>query len=196
MTKFLISQKQQDYYDAVADIQIEQAVALAEYEDAWIEYLQGDYIEECAEMLEALAEQEQADLDAFQDRIERLDESTAVPSYTPIIRKDISVKTNTDETNTVKTLCFGMNIGSTGKVSKQDWEEFKTTEITPRFPGFTEREVKGHWEGKAEDSIELVIACPNNADNERKLKEIRQAYCKRFQQDSVMKTNSDNTVEF
>ena len=194
MARILLSQEQKDYYDAVADMQIEQAVASADAENAWIEYLQGDYIEECAEMLEALAEQEQADLDAFQDQIERLDESTAVPCYTPIIKKDVAI-----QTHTVKTLCFGMNIGSgkaKRKVSKQNWEEFKTIEITPRFPGFTEREVKGHWEGEAEDSIELIIACPDNADNERKLEEIREAYCKEFQQDSVMRVNADNTVEF
>ena len=194
MTKFLISQKQQDYYDAVADIQIEQAVALAEYEDAWIEYLQGDYIEECAKMLEALHEQEQADLDAFQDQIERLDESTALP-YIPIIKKDVPIQTK-EEILKVKTLVFGKNIGSIGVITTKHWEEFKATEITPRFPGFTEREVKGYWEGKAEDSIELVIACPDSIDNERKLEEIREAYCKEFQQDSVMRVNADNTVEF
>ena len=194
MTKFLISQERKDYYTAIVDRQIEQAVVLADTEEAWIEYLQGDYIEECAEMLEALEEQEQADLNAFQDQIETFDESTALP-YIPIIKKDVFIHTK-KESITIKTLVFGRNIGSIRVITTKHWEEFKASEITPRFSGFTEREVKGSWEGEAEDSIELVIACPDNADNERKLEEIREAYCRKFQQDSVMKINADNTVEF
>lgn len=107
--------------------------------------------------------------------------------FTPVIKKEI---------NTQKILIFGMNIGSIGVITKRHWEEFKASEITPRFPGFTEREVKGYWEGQPEDSIEIIIACPDRRRYERKLNEIREAYCKRFQQDSVMKINQDNTVEF
>lgn len=129
------------------------------------------------------------DLQILEDlyEYEKIHGETPLP-FTPIVKKEIF---------TQKALVFGMNIGTDGRiVSKQEWNKFVDEEITLRFPGFTEREVKGHWEGNREASIELVIACPDRPKYERKLNEIREAYCKKFQQDSVMKINADNTVEF
>lgn len=197
MTKFLISQELKNYYGHLADQQMEHAIAVGEAEEAWIEYLQGESIDHWIEMQEAQDEQEQAENDAQLARNEWLvSDEAQIQFYIPSISTNHFPVPNKKETLTVKTLTFGMNIGSIGIVTKEYWEEFKATEITPRFPGYTEREVKGYWEGQPENSIELVIACPDNADNERKLEEIREAYCKRFQQDSVAKTISKDTMEF
>ena len=96
---------------------------------------------------------------------------------------------------TRKTLIFGLNKNPSGTVSSSEWELFKKEHITPLFPGFTEIEVKGNWEGQPENSIELIIACSDNFSNEHKINKIMKAYNQKFNQDCVMKTNSDNTVE-
>lgn len=100
------------------------------------------------------------------------------------------------EIETVKTLIFGLNKNPSGKVKPSEWKLFKKTHITPLFPGFTERRAKGYWEGQPENTIELVITCPDNLDNNNKINKIMEAYNKEFNQDCVMKINADNTVEF
>lgn len=97
---------------------------------------------------------------------------------------------------TRKTLIFGLNKNPSGTVTTLEWELFKKEHITPLFPGFTEIPVKGYWEGQPENSMELVIACEDNFVNDNKINKIMKTYNQQFDQDCVMKTNADNTVEF
>lgn len=109
------------------------------------------------------------------------------PKYSFKVKKEILTR---------KTLIFGLNKNPSGTVSTLEWELFKKEHITPLFPGFTERESKGYWENQPENSRELIIACSDDFSNKRKIKQIMKAYNKQFNQDCVMKTNADNTVEF
>src|SRR5688500_6141680 len=43
-------------------------------------------------------------------------------------------------------LFLGQNIGTTGRVSDEDWRRFLADEVTPRYPdGFTVLEASGQW---------------------------------------------------
>ena len=131
---------------------------------------------------------------ALQAQIELMEEPEYI-NYQNSLKPRINYFKIKKEILTRKTLIFGLNKNPSGTVSSSEWELFKKEHITPLFPGFTEIEVKGYWEGQPENSIELIIACSDNFSNEHKINKIMKAYNQKFNQDCVMKTNSDNTVE-
>lgn len=87
-------------------------------------------------------------------------------------------------------LFFGLSIPGGGQVSDEAWQSFVAHEITPRFPdGFTVQNGLGVWKGSkgpvAEDSRIVTVVSPHLSEAE--LDAIRQAYKRRFHQDSVLK---------
>ena len=89
-------------------------------------------------------------------------------------------------------LFFGRNIQDTGEVTDTDWQSFLDAEVTPRFPdGFSVEDVSGQWRGDTgmivrERSKKLTLVRSGGADDEAKLSAIRDAYKRRFTQDSVL----------
>jgi hypothetical protein len=87
---------------------------------------------------------------------------------------------------------FGDDIGGGVVVTAGQWLEFMDSEVTPRFPaGFTVVTTAGQWR-RADGAIaresghELVIVFARTAAEEDKLNEIRNAYKRRFMQESVL----------
>ena len=90
-------------------------------------------------------------------------------------------------------LFFGQNIGGKPGISDAEFRKFTDEELTPRFPaGLTVLDGGGQWKGPdnkliREASKVVVLVLPmQGGDVLRKLGEVRQAYNRRFHQDSVM----------
>lgn len=100
------------------------------------------------------------------------------------------------------TLFFGQNIPSGGEVSQKKWQEFLNSEITPRFKdGLSVYDLKGQWLGKdgkiaKENSKAVMIVYKKDKANDEKIKAIKEAYIKKFNQESVMKIDKMVCVEF
>lgn len=80
---------------------------------------------------------------------------------------------------------------------------FLDREITPAFPeGLTLQDGRGQWQrdGKVirETSYEVVLLYPEKEADERgeRIERIRKAYEKRFQQDSVGRSDDQLTADF
>ena len=100
-------------------------------------------------------------------------------------------------------LYFGMNKPGGGNVSEEVWNKFLETEVTPRFPdGFTVFESYGQFKdasGKIvrEESRVLVLL---SAKKQReainpKIEELRAAYKKQFNQESVLRLDFTKPVQ-
>ena len=87
---------------------------------------------------------------------------------------------------------FGDERAGGGVVTAGQWQEFMDSEVTPRFPaGFTVVATAGQWRGAdgaitRESGHELIIVFARTAVEENKLNEIRNAYMRRFMQESVL----------
>jgi len=100
-------------------------------------------------------------------------------------------------------LFFGMSSAGGGQVTEAQWQEFVDEVVTPRFPdGLTVLAAKGQWRASADKPVEredtrvLLIAHPPTPEGRKALQEIRAAYCKRFQQDSVFQIEHPACVTF
>jgi len=88
-------------------------------------------------------------------------------------------------------LFFGRSINFTGQVSEADWRAFLDAEVSPRFPdGLSVSDVYGQWKSPAgdfvrEDSKALFIVLAGRPDERQRLDLIRDAYKRRFHQQSV-----------
>ncbi len=97
------------------------------------------------------------------------------------------------ETWVVERLYFGLS-SPAGPVSDADFSAFLAQVVTPRFPeGLTRFRARGQWRNASgaiirEDTEVVEIACTANAAHESAIAQIRAAYCRRFHQDSVMRT--------
>lgn len=88
-------------------------------------------------------------------------------------------------------------------VGEREFMGFLDREITPAFPeGLTLQDGRGQWQrdGKLirETSYEVVLLYPEKEADERgaRIERIRQAYEKRFQQDSVGRSDDRLTADF
>lgn len=92
-------------------------------------------------------------------------------------------------------LYFGMNKKDGGTVSDAEWEEFLEAEVTPRFPdGFTVFGGDGQFKDSTgrivrEKSRVLVLFYPKKLREtvSPKIDEIRAAYKKKYNQESVLR---------
>ena len=99
-------------------------------------------------------------------------------------------------------LFFGRSIAGRAMVSDDEWRRFLDEEVTTRFPaGFSVAHLDGQYRNSAgmiarEQSKELLIvvragaADAAGAADEAKLAAIRDAYKRRFNQDSVLLVES------
>ena len=99
-------------------------------------------------------------------------------------------------------LFFGRNVSFTGEVSEADWRAFLEAEVSPRFPdGLSVSDVYGQWKSRAgdfvrEDSKALFIVLAGRPDEQQRLDLIRDAYKRRFHQQSVLLVEERACVAF
>jgi Protein of unknown function (DUF3574) len=108
-----------------------------------------------------------------------------------------------DATRMMQTeLFFGLSEPGGKVVDDQQWQAFVDDTITPRFPeGLTIVDGAGQWRQKDgtidhEHSKILIIIHKDDADSIRKLDEIRVAYKKQFNQESVIRESEKAWVSF
>jgi hypothetical protein len=120
----------------------------------------------------------------------------------PISFPEIASTASTAEKFYRTELYFGMNKPGGIVITDEEWSKFLEDEVTPRFPdGFTVLEGYGQFKNKSgkiakEGSKVLIVLYPKKAfaDADRKLDEIRAAYNKAFQQQSVLRMDIVQTV--
>ena len=88
-------------------------------------------------------------------------------------------------------LFFGRNIGGAPGVGDEDWRRFVDEEVTPRFPdGLTVEDASGQWKGAGgivrEASKHLIVVLSGAPGEADKLAAVREAYKRRFRQESVL----------
>ncbi|HMV48218.1 MAG TPA: DUF3574 domain-containing protein [Blastocatellia bacterium] len=100
-------------------------------------------------------------------------------------------------------LYFGSSKPDGTMVTEQQFKQFLDQEVTPRFPdGLTVLTGFGQFRNSAnviiqERSTELILLYPlQMQDSNRKIQEIREAYKRLFQQESVLRVDSLATVSF
>jgi hypothetical protein len=99
-------------------------------------------------------------------------------------------------------LFFGTARPDGTTVSDAEWERFLDTEITPRFPeGLTVLSGAGQWQGDDAAIVEerskiVILLYPRAAMDEShtEIEEIRAAYERAFQQESVLRADDDRPV--
>ncbi|MDQ3800186.1 MAG: DUF3574 domain-containing protein [Acidobacteriota bacterium] len=99
-------------------------------------------------------------------------------------------------------LFFGRLKADGSEVSAEEWQRFLAGEVTTRFPaGFTVLEGYGQFRNDAgkiirENSFVLIVLYPLETSRaaSRKIEEIRRAYLKAFQQQSVLRVDFPQTV--
>jgi hypothetical protein len=99
-------------------------------------------------------------------------------------------------------LYFGRSKPDGTLVSDEDWKLFLADTVTPRFPdGFTALRAIGQYREKSgriisEPSEVLIFLYPGRTKKESraKIEEIRAAYIKRFNQESVLRVDLPKTV--
>jgi hypothetical protein len=89
-------------------------------------------------------------------------------------------------------LLFGLSRKNAPELSAAEWNGFLADTVTPRFPdGLTVLDGRGQWRNRAtgriasENSKIVVIAAPEGAETQRRLREIAEAYDRRFGQEAV-----------
>ncbi|HWA61074.1 MAG TPA: DUF3574 domain-containing protein [Caulobacteraceae bacterium] len=103
---------------------------------------------------------------------------------------------------TTAELYFGRNVGDEVGVSDEDWKDFLDHEISPRFPdGLSVSDVYGQWRGPKghfvrEPSKAVMLVLAGDAAEPAKLRAIRDAYRRRFHQDSVLLIERTACVSF
>jgi hypothetical protein len=100
-------------------------------------------------------------------------------------------------------LYFGRNIGTTGRVTEQQFQQFVEDVVPPRFPtGVTEYDAKGQFLDSGgnlirEPSKVISFVYKDQASNQRASDEIINAYKQQFQQESVLQVkNQDVAIGF
>ena len=100
-------------------------------------------------------------------------------------------------------LFFGTAIRGGGVVTDEQFKVFLDSEITPRFPlGLTLLTGFGQFLNSTgviqqEKSFVLILLYPlSSHDSNRKIEEIRTLYKARFNQESVLRADTNNAVSF
>lgn len=100
-------------------------------------------------------------------------------------------------------LYFGLSRRDAPDVSEEEWRQFVTTEVVPAFPGgFTELTATGHFseDGKSQREPVRVLVILNPPDQaaatNRKLDALGRTYCRRFNQDAVLRADAPASLTF
>jgi len=100
-------------------------------------------------------------------------------------------------------LYFGRGKPDGGTVSDDEWKDFLDREVTSRFPaGFTVLDGAGQYRDKSgkivKESSKVLVFLYFKEDRKSsgtRINEIRAAYCKQFQQESVLRLDFRKAVE-
>jgi hypothetical protein len=137
------------------------------------------------------------------DHKEPLQQALSQPERQPDRQPNLQSERRATPTKMVRTeLVFGTGRSSGADVSDWHWRAFVNEEVTPRFPqGLTILPADGQWQDKngtivRERSWMLVIMHPGSSEADKNIDAIRDAYKKRFNQDSVMRSDEDVKVSF
>lgn len=99
-------------------------------------------------------------------------------------------------------LFFGLSKPDGTEVQNAEFQQFLNREVTPRFPdGFTVLSGQGQFKDASgailkERSKLLILLNPIAASNNQKIEEIRKAYIKAFQQQSVLRADELSCASF
>lgn len=121
--------------------------------------------------------------------------SVDIDGSSPICRPGLAPRITAD-------LYFGRNIGPSLAVSDADWALFVDEEITPRFPdGLSVSDIAGQWKGEdgvvvREPAKVVMIVLSGEQAEYARLDAVRDAYRKRFRQESVMLVQRQACVGF
>lgn len=97
---------------------------------------------------------------------------------------------------------FGLSKPDGSLITAQEWDAFVNEIVTPKFPaGLSIVDSHGQWRNASgrierEPSKVLVILHPRTAASESEIDDIRARYCRRFQQEAVMKVTTSALVTF
>ena len=92
---------------------------------------------------------------------------------------------------------FGMAKSDGTPVSAAEWQLFVDEVVTLRFPsGLSIVDVTGQGRVVKEPSKMLVLLYPQGSEAERQIDQIRTEYCRRFNQDAVLKVTTKARVAF
>ena len=96
-------------------------------------------------------------------------------------------------------LFFGLDHADGRSVSPEEWDAFLADTITPRFPqGLSVLEVKGQWQRpdrvieRENTKMVMLVTPPPIEDGMTLIDEISQEYARRFDQDPVFRSISQN----
>ncbi len=99
-------------------------------------------------------------------------------------------------------LYLGLSRHNAPDIAPAQFQAFLDSEVTPRFPdGYTVVDAQGRWRDSAgrivtEPSRVIILLHPEDADADRKIDEIRDAYKHEFDQESVLRVDDRERVEF
>jgi hypothetical protein len=99
-------------------------------------------------------------------------------------------------------LFFGLSVRDQPDVTDADWRAFVDAEVTPRFPdGLSVSDVYGQWKSPAGDFVRestkaVFIVLAGRPDEGERLDLIRDAYKRRFHQQSVLLVEQKACVSF
>ena len=99
-------------------------------------------------------------------------------------------------------LFFGLSAANQPDVTDADWRAFVDAEVTPRFPdGLSVSDVYGQWKSPAGDFVRestkaVFIVLAGRPDESERLGLIRDAYKRRFHQQSVLLVEQKACVSF
>jgi hypothetical protein len=103
---------------------------------------------------------------------------------------------------TTAELVFGRRIDDRTQVSDADWKSFIDEDVTPRFPdGLSVMDVQGQWRASNgqivhEPSKVLYLVLDGGPDDPAKIANIRDAYKRRFRQESVLLVTRTACISF
>jgi len=106
-----------------------------------------------------------------------------------------------EERMVMETVYFGTNMPG-GKVSAEDWEAFRDTVITPRFPdGLTSFKADGQWRNNAgqiesESTYVLQVLHADSPQSSAAIREVASLYQTRFRQESVLRVRNASCISF
>jgi hypothetical protein len=99
-------------------------------------------------------------------------------------------------------LFFGMDKPDGTEITDAEWQGFLDAEITSRFSdGLTVLSGAGQWQGEDEEIVQerskvVILLYPREAigESNAEIEQIRDAYEKTFQQESVLRADDDRPV--
>jgi hypothetical protein len=100
-------------------------------------------------------------------------------------------------------LYFGSERPDGSEVTQEELERFVDDEVTPRFPdGLTLLTGEGQWRDSSGEIVEehsyvlILLYPPNDKEANDEIEEIREAYKRAFEQESVLRVDDLDEVSF